>query len=451
MSTKPTVKNLSGTTVDVFNAIRNSSSETFRNSVPRGVGTPESIRTIGDCMMEYEAIRNEFLSTLWNRIARVIITSKSYTNSLRMFKRGLIDYGETIEEIYVNLAASFDFPTNDAENNVFKKVKPDVKAAFHSVNYQKFYKTTVSEDMLRKAFTSWDELGRLIQYIIDSLYKTAEFDEFVVTKYLIARQLLAGKFKVVDIPAATSDNMKEIVATIKGVSNDFEFLSDAYNPIGVHNNSLKANQYLLVNSSFDAHMDVDVLAAAFNMDKAEFMGHRVLVDGFGKLNTAKLAELLGAAYIPISDAELAALNEVPAVLVDVDYLLIYDYLNQFKDIENPEGLYWNYFHHVWRIFSASPFANRAAFVPGEASVTSVTISPATATSTVGQNVQFTADVVTVNFAPKSVVWNVTGEGVAVNSDGVVTIPTDFSGESITVTATSTFDSTKSDTATITIV
>ena len=148
------------------------------------------------------------------------------------------------------------------------------------------------------------------------------------------------------------------------------------------------------------------------------------------------------------------MNAIPAIIVEETYFEIYDNLNEFTEDFNGQGLYWNYWYHTWRTFGVSPFANTTMFVPDAPSVTSVTVSPSTATGVAGQNVAFEAEVVTANFAPKSVNWTVdttsAGLGVTVNASGIVSIPSDVENATVTVTATSVYDSTKYDTATITV-
>jgi len=130
--------------------------------------------------------------------------------------------------------------------------------------------------------------------------------------------------------------------------------------------------------------------------------------------------------------------------------MIVDNMFTLRDQENEQGLYWNYFYHVWKTFSASPFANAAVFVAGTPSVTAVTISPSSASVTNGQTVLLTATVTTKNFAPKTVTWSSSNESIAtVNIYGEVTAVEGASG-SVTITATSTYDTTVSASATITV-
>lgn len=451
MPVKPKIKTLTNSSVDILNVIRENASQNYREYVPKATKDAASIRQIGAVIMDYPALQNEFLNALVNRIGRVLITSKMYENPWSMFKKGMLEFGETIEEIFVNMAKPHQYDPEVAESNLFKREIPDVRAAFHIMNYQKYYKATVSNDQLRQAFLSWQGITDLIAKIVDAMYTGANYDEFITMKYMLARHILDGHMYPVQIPAVETANMKQIVSKIKGVSNQYEFQSNKYNLAGIYTHTKKRDQYILINSTFDAEMDVEVLASAFNMSKADFMGQRVLVDSFGSLDTDRLSELFAndTTFKMPSNDELTALDEIPAILVDRDWFMIFDNFYNFTEQYNGEGLYWNYWYHVWKTFSVSPFANNALFVPGVPSVTSVTVSPAVVEASVGQDVQFNAVVVTNNFAPKSVDWTTNSTNAEVDSSGKVTLKDGATG-SITVTATSTFDKAKKGTGTITV-
>lgn len=453
MATKPKIVTLTNSSVDILNVIRNNATINYQNYVPLATPDADSIREIGAVIMDNPQLQNEFLSALVNRIGRVLITSKMYENPWSMFKKGLLEFGETIEEIFVNIAKPYQFDPAVAESNLFKREIPDVRSAFHIMNYQKYYKTTIQNDQLRQAFLSWQGITDLIAKIVDSMYTGANYDEFQTMKYMLAKHVLDGRMYPVTIPTVSYTNMKTIVSTIKGVSNNYEFMSSKYNLAGVQNYSMKADQYLLINSKFDATMDVEVLASAFNLDKAEFAGKRVLVDSFGSLDIDRLNILFAddPTYTEISATDLEALDAIPCILVDKDWFMIFDNYFNFTEQYNGEGLYWNYWYHVWKTFSVSPFANNALFIPGTPKVTKVTVSPATATVKAGQKIALSAVVQTEYFAPQSVDWTSNTDDVTVNKSGVVTVGADVvAGTQITITATSTYDSKKSGTSTITV-
>ena len=456
MAIKPKIRTLTNNSVDVLNAIRNSATINYRNYVPVATADPESLRTIGAIIMDSPSLQNEFLSALYNRIGRVIVESKQYDNPWSIFKKGVLEFGETIESVFVNIAKPFQYDPAVAETQIFKRQIPDVRSTFYVMNYQKFYKNTIQDRDLRKAFMSWDGITDLISKIVESMYTAANYDEFQVMKYMLGKQILAGRLYPVQISAVSSANAKAIVTSIKQASNKLTFQSTKYNVAGVSTHSKKEEQYVILSSDFDALTDVEVLASAFNMSKAEFMGRRMIVDGFGDIDNDRLAILFDGddTYIPLTSDELTALNSIPAIIVDETYFEIYDNLNEFTEDYNGEGLYWQYWYHVWKTFGVSPFANTSMFIPATPSITSVTVSPSTATADGGQNVTFEATVVTANFAPEQVNWSVdstsAGLGVTVNEAGVVSIPTDVDDTTITVTAKSVFDGTKYDTATITV-
>lgn len=451
MPTKPQVKTLNANSVEILNTLRANASPNYQDMIPYAEGSLDSVREIGAIIMQYPALQNEFLSALVNRIGMVLVTSKLYRNPWAFMKQGMLEFGETIEEIFVNIAKPFEFNQERAETTIFKREIPDVRAAFHVMNYTKFYKATISNDQLRQAFLSWNGITDLIARIVDAMYTGANYDEFITMKYLLAKHLIAGNIYANQIDTVSTDNMKSIVATIKGVSNSLEFLSNKYNYNGVETYTNKSDQYILINAKFDATMDVEVLASAFNMDKAEFMGRRVLVDSFGNLDNARLKLLFAEDpnYTEISEDDLQALDNIPAVMVDRYFFMIFDNFYNFTEQYNGEGLYWNYWYHTWKTFSISPFHNAVAFVPGAPTITSVTVEPSEASGAVGSTIQLSAEVVSTNFAPKTVTWSSNSESVTVNSNGLVTIGTGATG-SVTITATSTYDTTKSGTCTITV-
>ena len=451
MPTRPQVKTLSGNSVDILNAIRNSATQNYKDYVPAATKDAQSIKEIGAIIMDYPALQNEFLSALVNRIGRVLITSKMYTNPIEMFKKGMLEFGETVEEIFVNLAKPFQFNQAVAESEVFKREIPDVRSAFHVMNYQKFYKSTISDKELKQAFLSWDGVSNLIAKIVDAMYTGANYDEFLTMKYLLARHILDGHMTVKEIAEVNTANMKSIAADIKGVSNKMTFMSPNYNVAGVQTFALKENQYLIMNAQFDATMDVEILASAFNMDKAEFMGHRVMIDGFGNLDIARLNVLFAddPNYTEISTDDLNALNAIPAVIIDGDWFMVFDNLQEFTEQFNGQGLYWNYWYHVWKTFSVSPFANTTLFVSGQPTVTKVTVNPSAANATKGQTLQLSATVETSNFAPQTVNWTSDSNNATVDVRGKVTLSDNATGD-IHITATSTFDNTKSAQCTITV-
>lgn len=451
MATKPKIVN-TNSSVDVINAIVNSALINYDKTIPIATPDADSIRSIGNIILNNPQLSNEFVNTLVNRIAYTRLLMRSYQNPLAVFKQGLLDLGDVIENIFVEIAKPRTYNPEESETLLFKREIPDVRTEFFVRNYKKFYPVTISREQLSSAFLSWDNMDSFISGIIESLYNAMNYDEFLVIKYLVAKRIIDGlMYPVVCETPDTEQGAKNLAIKIKTYSNEFVNMSTRYNPAGVHTFAPKANQYLILNSVSDAQLDVNVMAMAFNMDKAEFVGHKIVTNDFSDLDLERLAMLFedDPTYVEPSQEELSALSQIPAILIDEKFFMIVDNLLSMEDAKNSRGLYWNYFLHAWKTFGTSIFCDSAVFIPATPKVTSVTINPSAIELAVGSKTQLKANVETTNFAPKSVNWSSDSELVTVDAYGRVNVLDGASGE-VTITATSTYDTEKKGTCTITI-
>lgn len=463
MAVIPEVKNLTPsakTSQKILTAIYANASDRFKAEVPE-INTKvkatldiSNLRAFGSVIINDKDLQNEFVSALINRIGNVIVSSKLYENPWAFLKRGVLELGEVIEDIFVDLAHPKGYDPKKAEDDVFKRHLPDVKSAFYRMNYQYYYPTTIEQNELKLAFLSWSGVSKMISDAVQALYNGANYDEYICTKYMLVQGIIQGLFYPVTIPAVTKDNMDDIVTTVRATTSKLTFMKKKYNRANVNTYTDFSDGYIFVDSDFEASMDVNVLAANFHMEKADFLSQRVLVDGFGDLDTERLTELFGdKPGFSLPDEEtLNALSKIPLIYIDKDAFVIYDNLLEMADIYNQRGMYYNYDLHVWKTFALSPFRNAVMFLPFEQTVDSVTVSPSTATVTAGQAVVFTADVETDGFAKNSVIWSVSGNTSAETEiiNGTLYVGLNETG-SITVTATSTFDESVNGTAAVTVV
>lgn len=458
MPIKPTVSQLNANSVGILNAIRDNASAEYYQAVPQAKATTESIRAVGEQIVAFQPRMNEFVSALVNRIARVVVTSKLYSNPLAFAKKGLLEYGETIEEIFVDIAKanSYDWNSTNETEQAFKRENPDIKSAFHALNMQTYYKTTVSEQNLRQAFLSLDGVTDLIARIVNSLYSGEAYDEYIMMKYIIAQSLIPGNVKMTTIDAVDDEaSGKAAVKKVKGITGKLQFMSKEYNIAGVNTFIPSPSDiFVVMTADYEASIDVDVLASAFNMDKVQFMGQRVLVDSFsfnaGEL--ARLDELLAKdpTYTRPSEGDLSALNTVGIVVMSRDWFQVYDVLNQFTEQYNAALLYWNEFNHVWRIYSASPFAPIVGFTTMTPTITAVTVNVAS-TAKPQDRLVAVATVSGTDFANKGAKFSISPTtNVTIDENtGFIAFGANASGK-YTVTATSVFDPKKTGTAVITV-
>lgn len=457
---KPVLYDVIGDSITVSNYIRNNGSQNLKNALP--VAKEDNCRLFGNILIANTNVRNEFFSALLNLVGTIKITSKRYENPTAFMKKGVVEIGASVEEVFTDLIQVYKYDPAIDQNKFWKRHLADVRSAFHVINYQVYYPNTINRALIAKAFRSWSGVDDMIASVVEAMYKSAAYDEFQCMKYMIARRINDGLMTPVEVPVLTKANMEDITIAVKEVSDQFTFMSTDYNPIGVHNYSNKEDQYLITTPKFNANLNVEVLAAAFNMEKAEFAGHRVLIDGFGKIDLERVKACFTDSdgnvcegYVELSQDELDNLNKIGAMLIDRDFLQWYDVLEEFTEFYNGRTIEWTYFYHLWEILSTSPFANGVVFVPGAATVESVSITPSEATLSVGAEIQLAVNVESNNFAPKVVNWTSDSEHATVDTNGNVKIlGTAQSAEQIVITATAEYPASdgsyKSATCTITV-
>lgn len=434
------VSTLNASTIDILNTIRENASIEYQNLVPV-VETETDIPKVGEVLFGYPAMANQFINALINRIAQVRVNSATFNNQYAELKKGMLEYGETVEEVFVNIVKAREFSVEKAEAREFKRSLPDVKSAMHIMNYRVQYPITIQEEDLRMAFLSMNGVQDLIARIVDAVYTSAEYDEYLLFKYLIIKGITSGKMYPVKV--ATTD-IKNAAVAFRGISNQLTFIGTDYNASGVHTNTPKSDQYIFMDSMFNAQFDVNVLASAFNMEKADFMGRLKLIDSFNTFDNERFSAIIaGSDQIePITADELALMSDVIAVIVDKEWFQIYDNLNRMSEKYVASGLYWNYFYNVWKTVSFSPFSNAVVFVNENAE----TVLPDTLTVTVLSKsvsdeatvLTFSADLSDEAFAGGNANFVQTSElteaGIAVHPYGAVIIPSGEESTEITLVA-----------------
>ena len=378
---------LNASTVDILNTIRANASYEYQTLVPE-ISDAKEIPRVGEVLYGYPALANQFINSLVNRIALVNVKSATFNNAYAELKKGYLEFGETVEEVFVGIAKAREFSADKAEKREFKRTLPDVRTAFHTMNWRVQYPVTIQDEDLRTAFLSVNGVQDLIAKIVDAVYTGAEYDEYLLFKYLMIKAITHGKMFPKSI--GNGDMTKAAVA-FRGMSNQLTFMSNKFNANGVTTTTPKKDQYIFMDSTYNAEYDVNVLAGAFNMDKADFIGKLKLVDDWTTFDNERFSEIMEESDMieEVTAEELALMKNVKAVLVDSEWFQIYDNNNKFTEAYVASGMYWNYFYNVWKTVSSSPFSNAIVFVTDEADTT----LPATINAEVGT--KDTSDVGTV--------------------------------------------------------
>lgn len=443
MARKIAVNKLNASTIDILNTIRANASLEYQNSVPE-VTKATDIPKVGEVLYGYPALANQFINALVNRIALVRVNSATFNNAYAELKKGYLEFGETVEEVFVGIAKAREFSTEKAEARELKRTLPDVRSAFHTMNYRVQYPITIQDEDLRMAFLSINGVQDLIAKIVDAVYTAAEYDEFLLFKYLMIKAITSGKM----YPIAFDDvDIKNAAKAFRGASNQLTFMSTKYNASGVHTTTPREDQYIFMDSTFNADFDVDVLASAFNMDKATFIGKLKLIDDWTTFDSERFDVIMAGSDMiePITQNELALMANVKAVLIDKEWFQIYDNANRMTEKYVASGMYWNYFYNVWKTVSSSPFSNAIVFVTDSATITpanSYTVRVDGKTESDEATV-LTLSVETSDKAPTLVNSNysfeqteaLTKAGIAIQKYGAVIIPASQVATEITLVMT----------------
>lgn len=378
MPRRVAITQLDATTLDIINVIRANASTEYQSLVPT-VETTQDLPKVGDILYGYPALANQFVSALVNRIALVRIKSATFNNDYAELKKGYLEFGETVEEVFVEICKAREFSAEKASAREFQRNLPDVRTAFHAMNWRVQYPITVQNEDLRRAFQSAEGMQDLIAKIVDQVYTAEQYDEFLLFKYLIIKAVTHGHMYPIGIDMT---DIKNSAKAFRGMSNQLLFLSDKYNDAKVHTTTPKADQYIFMDAQFNAQYDVDILAAAFNMDKAEFMGKLKLIDDFTTFDNERFDVIRANStqIEEVTDAELALMANVKAILVDKEWFQVYDNLINMTEVFVSSGLYWNYNLNVWKTVSSSPFSNAIVFVDDSATAS----APASVTFEVSQ-------------------------------------------------------------------
>ena len=338
---------------DILNAIRNAMPSSYSDRIPSA--TKETIQEYGASLKQYPVIMNKFVDILVNKIGLTVIKNKSYENPLKAFQRGDLPVGQTIEEIFIDIvnAKTYTEQPGDDLADVFEINKPNIQARYHVVNSQLVYPISISKANLLQAFSNVAYFEDFVSKIFESVYASAELDEFLQTKALIQNYATApeeeggdpvNRFYDVEVDEIVDEtSAKNFARVVRKYSNDLTYMKSDFNYAGVVTHTPKQDQVLLIDTNADAYLDVDVLAYAFNMNRAnveDIVGKKVVLDDFG------------------GDSD----DDTIGLLVDRDWFMIYNQLYEIQEQDNALHLYFNRFLHVWKCYSTSQFANAIRFV-----------------------------------------------------------------------------------------
>lgn len=345
--------------VNILNAIRRNATIDYQRRIP--AATQANVQDVVRGMLSWSPTRNEFVDALVNRIGMNIYRYNSWTNPLGKFKRGMLEFGDTIEEVNVGLleAKRYNPDREYLEEDLFGQERPDVQSSFHKINRQDFYKLTVNESLLKRAFLADDGLSGFITSLMAAPETSDNYDEFLLMTSLFGEYDKAGGFFYVNTPdvaasGSTETDAKSFLRSVREYSQKLPFISTHYNAAGMPVAASPDELELFITPEASAAIDVEALAAAFNIEKAAIPSRTTVIprENFG---------VVGA----------------QAVLTTRDFFVVADSKLETTSVYNPVGLHSNYFLHHWQTISASRFVPALLFTTGEGSVITIADTPVT--------------------------------------------------------------------------
>lgn len=125
-----------------LNAIRAAATNAYQTTVP--LATIDNIKDVGKAVLTApQTVQNEFYAGIINLVGMQMIDVMAYTNPLTSLKKGSMEYGMTIEDIYVEMASAHEYVsgtrTGDSVPDPFQITKASVKAAFYHTQLELQY------------------------------------------------------------------------------------------------------------------------------------------------------------------------------------------------------------------------------------------------------------------------------------------------------------------------
>ena len=375
----------------VLNAIRATASDAYQSTVPKA--TLNNITDVGTAVLNAPtAIRNEFMSNLYNKIGLTLVDSPVIENEFSFLKKGTLEYGQTIEDLYVGLASAEPYVTgmNDGDTppDPFSIRKLPHYSAFYSTILSRQYHVTRHLTDLKKAFHNGGGLESFVAGMMNAMTSGENYDDMRATIGLIARQieeaqtaenfkgtvhLITGFNATVPVDEqVTADNafqsrdfLKYFTNQLKKYSKRMRHLRSDLNIAGVPQTLPQSKQRIMMLEDITVDFETELLAWAMNGDK-------LAINGVDEIDTwySIGADHTSTPVVSPEDIEIKASftnaeggsTQCVAMIYDLDMVKIYNKERIASEQANAKGNYWNMFMSLEDIYACSPYKNFVCFM-----------------------------------------------------------------------------------------
>lgn len=352
--------------VQLLNMIRNESSPEYQRRIP--AATQSNMDITVSTLMSSTQLKNEFYSSLINRIGGTMVHTWKWSNPLSVFTRASQTYGDTWQEVAVGMPLAQVYDPNaeylGADN--FRKWKVDVDSLYHRLDFAHFYPVTTDDKTLRRAFTSDNGLSSLTSQLIQSCYNAAEVDVFEAMCHMFTQYARLGGYWRVHMDAdlnkmtSTQDEARGLLRQIRSWADSLKFVSTRYNARHMPTFAKPDELVLFCSPEVKSALDVQGLATVFHRTDAEPTIDRIIVvpeDRFG-------------------------IDGVQAILTTDKFLIDIPVIEEMTQQTNPVNINSvNNYLHMQRIISVSGFAPAVLFWNGAGSTDNVVLPAGTTATT----------------------------------------------------------------------
>ena len=304
-------------------------------------------------------VLNDFIGLL-KKVVYTAVYSKTFNSPLASLEGERIPLGQFIEDVYINPAKARGFDVNDFAG-LLQKYEAEVATQYLSVNSDLQYCVTITREKVRNAFTSWDQLESLISGMVNSLYNGAYITRYNQTKGLPLAAFKGGAIKYEVITNPTNETTaKNLVRKMRADYSKMQIPSTAYNAwadvkgqgaFALKTWSDPQDIVVMISADVEALVDVEVLAAAFNMSKADFLGRVIVVDDFSQYNDDGTVAVDG--------------SMIKAVVCDRSWFKIKTQDFAMDEFYNANNRTWQYYLNDVRMVNYSLFANAKVYTTAE--------------------------------------------------------------------------------------
>ena len=371
-------------------------------------------------------VLNDFIGLL-RKVVYTAVYNRTFNNPLANLEGERMPLGQFIEDVYVNPVKPRGFNVNDFAG-LLQKYEAKIATQYLSVNSDLQYCVTITREKIRNAFTSWDNLEGFVSGLINSLYNGAYITRYNQTKGLVLGAYTGNNIQYETVSAVTSE--ATATALVKKMRADFskmQFPSTAYNAwnkvkggdLALKTWTAPEDIIVMISADVEANVSVDVLARAFNMDKADFLGRVIVVDDFSQYNEDGSVAVDGSA--------------IQAVIMDRAWFKIktQDFAND--EFYNANNRTWQYYLNDVRMVNYSLFANAKVYATEAPVVDATAIEAESATASVAVGAKAT---VRFEVTPPNATTTVTASSSA---EGKATV--EVKGKTVEITGVEAGDAT----------